>query len=323
MNFIKLKRKTKFIYNGICNTVLAKLICKKQFNISDTLIVMGSTRSGTTWLSEIVASIPNSIICFEPISPTHVPEAKCAGFSYDTYAVPDTSWPEGYQVMQKILSGQLLTPWTLSQSRVSTFCAANILVVKFVRANMLVGWLTGNFPVRSPALIIRHPCATVASQLQKGWCPSLESLLNNSFFADKTNLVNQLSGLQTPEEILALRWCMRYFVPLSLSDRPFVLVSYERLVSDGQKELERLFGHWRIDLPKQAIDRLHRASNTVAVGSAIISGADRLTAWQTRLTTAQVARIFNIVSLFGIHCYSDDAEPDYDMLYKQVPKLQY
>jgi len=320
MNTIKLSRKIRFLYRGLISSFLLKTICQKEFRLRETLVVMGSTRSGTTWLTELVNAIPKSAVIFEPISPTHVPEAAKAGFTYDTYKLPNDFWPQGQRFMKKVLSGKIITPWTASQIPITTACSAQRLIVKFVRGNMLIGWLTKNFPIQPPALIIRHPCATVFSHLRKGWIPNVAMLLNNPFFKDKKETRKFCEGLKYPEEFSALRWCMRYYVPLALPDRPFILVSYERLVRNGRKELEKIFTTWNIPIPEEAFLRLKRPSATVAKNSQVIHGSDPLCGWQEGLSRNQVKRILNVASFFGLDFFSENVEPDYDRLFTEIPR---
>lgn len=320
MTKIVFEKKLKFLTRGIVNSLLINSPFVKIGDEVDTLIVMGATRSGTTWLSEIVNGIPDSSILFEPLSPTHVKGAEHAGFTYDTYIEQDEERPEAQRYMEKVLAGKVITPWTVSQIPIKQASSTRIWIVKFVRANMLIGWLANTFSVKPPALIIRHPCATVASQMQKGWVPPLKMLLKNDFFKKYKRIADHCKDLVHPEEILALRWCMRYFVPLALEQPfPFVLVCYERLVRSGESEIKRLFERWELPVPGEALRRLKRPSRTVQGGSQILEGLDPLVGWQKKLNPQQVANILNVVTLFGLDFYGDDIEPNYARLYGETP----
>lgn len=46
---------------------------------------------------------------------------------------------------------------------------ASKTIVKFVNGNRLLPWISERFHVRGTYSIIRHPCATILSQIRTGW----------------------------------------------------------------------------------------------------------------------------------------------------------
>ena len=311
-----LKRRGNFLVRGVCNAILLNTIYKREFDIAKTLVVAGTTRSGSTWLAEIVSAAPGCGQIFEPLSPTHVYAARKAGVTHNTFMAPSAEWPAGKGFLQQVLSGQLLTPWTTSQIPISKAKEVSCLVVKFVRANMLLGWLSANFPIKPPALIIRHPCATIASQAKKKW-PGTQVNWENPFFSHYPELRERCQSLSRPEEIRAIQWCMRYYAPLSLPGvYPFVLLSYEGLVRHGEGELERLYRRWELPLPTEALAMLRRPSKTVTDESQVVLGKDPLAGWKKHLSKKEMENVLKVVSLFGLDFYTDAIEPDFERLRK-------
>lgn len=310
------RRKLKFLYRGACNTLLLRTLYRKKFDIRQTLVIAGTTRSGSTWLAEIVSAGTDCGQIFEPLSPEHVSAARRAGVSFDTYAENPSDWPRGKDLMEKILSGKLLTPWTTSQIPIGKARHISRVVVKFVRANLLLGWITANFPIKTPALVIRHPCATISSQMNKLWpLPTAERILEYPYFRKIPELKDRCKRLSEPEEILALLWCMRYHAPFSLPDpHPFILLTYEGLVRQGRAELRRLYERWHLPVPPEALARLKVPSMTVTRESQVLTGKDPLTGWRKHLSKKQIENILRVVDLFGMDFYSEDVEPDYARL---------
>jgi len=291
-------------------------IYRRKFDISKTLIVAGTSRSGSTWLAEIISAAPGNVQIFEPLHLSHVKEARQVGFTSDSFIDPETDWPEGKEFMKRVLGGCVLTPWTTSQIPIVETKNASRLVVKFVNANMLLGWIAFNFPVKPPALIIRHPCAVVASESKRfKLLTDINFLLNHPFFDRHPHLKESCRGLKHPEEVRALVWCMRYYAPLALSaPYPFVLISYEALVRRGKEELSRLYKTWNLSMPEKTLNLLHHASKTAARDSSILLNKDPLMGWKNELTKKQVTNILNVVNLFGLNFYSEEIEPDYERL---------
>lgn len=315
MNLIDIKKKSTFLFRGISNTILLNTIYKRQYDLKDTLIIAGTTRSGSTWLAEIVSAHPEAGQIFEPLSPTNVREARKCGFTFNTFLEPGSQWPAGKVYLDKVLRGQVLTPWTTSQIPVCKAKNIRFLVIKFVRANLLLGWLARNFPVRPPALIIRHPCAIVASESRRFPLPNIDALLKSQFFNKYPYLKERCKDLSLPEEARALKWCMRYYASLALpAPYPFVLITYEALVRRGEEELGRLYKKWGMSVSQEALARLDRPSRTVSGESQIVRGKDPLTGWKKHLTRQEISNILKVVDLFDLNFYTEDVEPNYARL---------
>jgi len=278
--------------------------------VRDGVAVAGTPRSGTTWLAQVLSEIPGSAVLLEPIQPTHVPESERAGFSWRTHVPPDADWPEGERYLLRVFRGKVLNKWTTREISVRRALSTRSLIVKFVRANRLLSWLCRRLPIRSAAMIIRHPCAVVASQLRGSWanagpCHGPECL------ADYPALQAFLSRLDTQAERLAATWAMDYFIPFAEAvPRRWQLVTYERLVLDYDGELQRLFGAWNMEIPRNVARQFSKPSITTQR-----SGISGLAGWQQQLDKEQVRRILAVAAEFGLDFYGEDVEPDYDRLY--------
>lgn len=264
----------------------------KTYDIHNTIVISGCPRSGTTWLAEILNTIPNSNILMEPLHLRWVPEAKDIGFSGRTHIEPNEDWPEAEDFMKRVLSGQIMNINTLLKVKPMQILKNRNWIVKFVRANRMLRWIVENFPIRPPILLIRHPCAVVSSQM---YIPSSW-------------------GNSKPSE-LARSWCYDYSIPLSSpKPHPWILVSYERLVREKEAEIKRIFKVLGFDVPKAAMDLFRRPSSTTRKDSPVRQGLDPLTDWKSHLTEEQVKHILGIVKGFGLDFYNEDPEPDYEWL---------
>jgi len=313
---LNLFRKLKFSVRGLTSAYLFKLFHHRGFDVSNALLIFGSTRSGSTWLAEIISSVPGNTQVFEPLNIKYVNQAKKVGIDRNTYLKHDADWPEGKQFFKRILSGKLINPWLASQIPVNRVFSTRRLVVKFVRANLLLRWICENLPVLPPAMVIRHPCAVVSSQLRKGWKPSKKILLSNSYFDEYPEIREDCLNLRKPEELYALAWCLRYHAPLCIpKPYPFILICYEKMVRNGVKEVEKLFNVWEIELTDDITSRLNKPSDTVTQSSQILSGEDPLAGWVKNLTQEQVNNVLSVLQIFGMDFYSEQLEPDYEKLY--------
>lgn len=305
---------------GVLVPLLLNLYAPKDYNLADTLIISGAPRAGTTWLAELVSTIPGSTILFEPLHLNRVAEARKAGFKWETIVPRGTSWPEGEKFLKKVLLGKVRNYWTMSHVSLAQARNTRLWIVKFVRANMMLDWIAHTFPVRPPALIIRHPCATIASYLQKGWPRPVRPPVDHEFFRVYPQLRKVCNGLDAVEEFIAVSWCMEYYITLVVpSPLPFHLVCYERLVRAGLDELGKLFQAWVLPFPEEARAQLSRPSLTTATFSQVSKGWDPLAGWQRFFSQEQSNRILAVVKAFGLDFYTREPEPDYNRLYSSSP----
>jgi hypothetical protein len=314
-NIIKYKRKLAFLFRGIISSLVFRVIYRNGFDISQTILVFGSTRCGSTWLAEIICAANGGTQIFEPLHTRYIERAAAVGIQKNMYLAPDDIWNEGKNYLTEVFSGRAINPWLASQITLRQALNTRYLVVKLVRGNLLLEWIVRNFKTRLPALVIRHPCAVIASQLSKGWTPSLRVLLSNPYLDNLQQIKSRCESLNQPEELLALAWCLKYHAPLAIpKPYPFIIVCYENLVRNGHKEIEKLFYLWGLELTDEVIQKIKKPSNTVTEKSQVLSGKDPLAGWKENLNSEQISNILKVVNIFGMDFYSHDSEPDYNRL---------
>jgi hypothetical protein len=118
-------------------------------------------------------------------------------------------------------------------------------------------------------------------------------------------------------EVLAVHWCLDHYVPLlqhAEEGFPWVLVPYERLVTQGIEELRRVTDALDTDLTAEMQDRLREPSSST-VDQVHRRPERQLTKWRRRLSERQVDEILTVVDEVGLsRFYTDADEPDYDRL---------
>lgn len=290
-----------------------------DYDISNTIVMTGSPRSGTTWLSEVLHTIPRSCILHEPINPNAVSEVNALGLGWRPYIAPEADWPEAEEFMMRVLTGQVLNSHTARRASLAEILRNERWIVKFVRASRLLRWMTEKFPIRTPILLMRHPCAVVASQMRHpAWSPTASPLVDSRFLGAYPWVSDILADIETLEEVLAATWCMDYFAPLSTpKPHPWLLVTYEKLVRYGEEEIHRIFNALELEVPKSAVNYLRTPSMSVRGHSPILIGEDLLAGWTKYLSKEQVKRILHLVSAFGLDFYGEGLEPDYERLEDQ------
>lgn len=96
-------------YRKLASNVLLRIY---QDNIRDpgkSILVVGSARSGTTWLANLIASQFQSRLMFEPFNPDLVPEYQ--KFNYFQYMRPNDTDQDLYNFCYKIFTGDIRNAW--------------------------------------------------------------------------------------------------------------------------------------------------------------------------------------------------------------------
>jgi hypothetical protein len=135
-----------------------------------------------------------------------------------------------------------------------------------------------------------------------------QSRLVDDHLADKMHVIEHAA---TAEEKHALVWCVSNLVPLrQFGADELTIVFYENLCTDPVTEIGRIFRRLGHPYEASVFDALHHPSMMAARGSAVVTGDDRLTGWQTDLAPRQIQAVLGVVDAFGLgHLYGESPMP--------------
>jgi hypothetical protein len=284
----------------------------ERYDTEKTIVVACTGRGGSTWLAQIIASLPRHHLLWEQLHWRTNPECQEYGFGRPLYLTRDQATSEQTAFVQDILTGRTLPsaintsryfhPWDLFRLRA--------YVAKFVTANMLLPWLVETFGVRA-VFMIRHPCAVVASQMKHGrWGEVGKSFCEHpTLFDDYPHLGRTFDTIDRKEEVLAFNWAIQNFIPLSHSPSPWITTTYESLVANGMEEVTRIFRGLGESIPEEAQSMLNRSSATAIDPKGRHRSQAQLAKWQRRLSPLQIDRILHVVHDAGVTIYSEDLLP--------------
>ena len=305
-------------------------------DLSKTIVVSGSPRSGTTWMMEILMTLAGYRSVFEPLNAYTFPSVCTLSLPPRIYIPPTSKHEQLQRHIERALDGRLASSvpvYPLTAEGVWGRMTARAVIAKFINANRILPWLSRTFQLRRTFMVIRHPCAAIASQLKTGWTGyplSVEAGLRKG----NVDLLRQtvLSGLaavpaleqrsdvlaaaeraDTIEQLLAIEWALDYHIPLSDAASPdWHLVAYESFVTNGEETVSRIFAALGEHVPPRARDRLRKPSTTSRQNE--IDARAQLLKWQQQLSAQQTRAILDTVRLFGPSFYSEEPEPDYAAL---------
>jgi hypothetical protein len=280
---------------------------------ASSVFLAGTGRSGSTWLSDIINYKNEYRYLFEPFHPGH---GVAPAFGPRRYLRPADSAEMFLSPARAILEGRVRGEWVDKYNR---RVVSRKRLIKEVRANLFLGWLRAHFPATPIVLLLRHPCAVVASQMAlKDWDWSV--VLAN--FSAQPDLMaehlepfrSQLERPMSEVEQYAVAWAIDYLVPLrELRPGEAHVLFYEHVVADPAQHIPPLFAFLGEPYQPVVLQGLQRPSAVSRPDSAIVAGGSVLADWSTRLSAEDVRTVLRVVEPFGLDiAYSDRPEPRLD-----------
>ena len=307
----KVKRKVNLSFK-IC---LFRWLSKINTKIPEhQFLVFSDPRGGSTWLAEILRSIPSTALLWEPLHLNFVKELNALKFGWRQYIPEDFEWPDAKFFFDQALSGKVINEWIISNSTLLEYIHAKHFIVKICRGNMLLPWLTNNFNFTfKPIYLVRHPFAVVNSQLKQGGWNQVsnkfkipETPFNDNFLIHK----KYLNSLESREEILTAVWCISNSIPLNHpnNNRKWITAYYENLLIEPGKCMSKIFDIWKIAIP-EGIEKTYRIKSRTALKETNIeSPFNQLSRWERELTGHQIKKMQNVLDYFEFKMYSDKGQ---------------
>lgn len=286
-------RISKQLYQKVFNT-----LCFDLGDYRQSIFLAGTGRSGTTWLAEVINYDNSFRIMFEPFHSYKIDVIK--DWNYRQYLRSNNHDTKFVNPANAILSGNIKHPWI---DQFNHKLVARKRLIKDIRANLLLNWVKKNFPEIPIVLLIRHPCAVASSKLKLGWNSHLSDFLKQEELMDEflNPFKNEIEDVIDTFEKHIFMWCIENYVPLRQFDEGEILVVfYESLCQNPEKEAERVFSFLGKDVPVNILQIASKPSELSRKDSAVISGENPLSLWRKHITEEQIERALEILSIFGL-----------------------
>jgi Sulfotransferase family len=283
------------LYRRVIQTACSKLYRDAESLTSNSVMIAGTARSGTTWLADIIASQRPCRIMFEPFHSQLV--SKFGAFHYFHYMRPTEPNPELLSYCHRIFTGDIRHRWI---DRQVEHLFPQYRLIKEIRANLFLKWLKDMFPEVPLLFIVRHPCAVVASRLQLGWATDtdIDSFLSQpdlveDFLSTKLDVIHRAD---TAAEKHALIWCIHHLVPFKqFNPTDLNVVFYEDLCLQPELQIPRIFRAIGQEFDDSVYEHLSIPSVTTSRRNGI-----RIDRWQEELSKRQIDDILRTVDAFGL-----------------------
>ena len=280
-----------------------------------TIAVVGSPRSGTTWLGDVVAALASRPLLHEPTHVNRIPEFNrdhgWDGRPFREPGVPDEALARD---LERLITGTYLGAGMIQRSPSidRALWARAPLVTKMIDVNLLLPWLAGALPWLTTVLIVRHPLAVVASQQARAdsvWAKYRTlSLSYQRFMAAHPEYDGPLE-YDTVEERLTAAWAIEH---AWLRDRAedlgrLVQVRYEDIRAEPQAGVRALAAALSLPEPSPTVlERALRPSRSVNEDTSTLGGgADD--GWRSAYDARTVDRLIPILDHYGFPFYGPEA----------------
>ena len=279
------------------------------------LLLFASPRGGSTWLEEMLATIPRTATIWEPLDQVRNPAFRKVGFWWRQHIPEDADWPEAEACFEDLFSGSMLSPFLLESTTIDKLRDAERLIVKFIRGGMLLPWITRHFDLPKPVLLVRHPCAVVVSMRKHGaWTKFKHRLPKpppHRYDEKVREMYERLGKVSGEVENLAAIWCLNNTHPLNHpgNDRDWTTITYEELVLRTEDTLRKVFTAWEMEVPAAALEMARRPSRTTRAGSPVTDPMGQLSSWRKHLSSEEQDRILAVVQRSGTDLYGSDILP--------------
>jgi hypothetical protein len=290
------------------------------------ILLAGSGRSGTTWITDLLCAFPGIQQIFEPLLPlwnSTVREITGWGNTdphlRSIYLRQSGDYAAWDRLWQQILTGRYRNYWT-DYERNCYF--PDRFLIKEIRANLMLAYLYKQF---CPHIIyiVRHPCAVVQSRLAVKWHADVQDILvQDALVADY--LSPWVAKIEKERDLLgahAVWWAVENLVALKeLKHIPHHFVEYEAMLLQPDTEARRLFDwlNWKFD-PEHISSAVSTESRMSRQNVSYQSAGARLNSWRTGLSEEQQKKILWWAHEMGIPNYTEALLPrDLQPIYAQI-----
>lgn len=261
-----------------------------------TCVVAGYTRSGTTYVGELLSSILDAKFVFEPL---HSDAVKEVSFFHSRESAGTIEGnPKYLNALRKVFG-----PKYRGRCRGHRFVYRNDRVVKIVRGMFYLDIISNLYPKAKFCVVIRNPASAIASRMRQGFD-----------VPDQSNCLVDIEDDLTPEqrrvlktahsvhEELALSWCLDNKVALkNIGQANFSLAHYEDVILSPYRQTKALLDFIGDEVPERRVRRELSLYRSVAPRdiTRLIRG------WEGLLGDRELNEIAEIVEVFGLsHLYN-------------------
>jgi len=295
--------------------VINEIALSKEFLLEETIVVTGSPRTGTTWLMQLLGTVPDYITIFEPFHKIWFPEASKLDYFSRKYLPKNSKSSEFSEYLGKVFTGKIRSRkprFDPNYDSIIDRLKGKKLVVKFVSANRLIPWMATRFLLKKILVIRRAPHSTIASQIKTGFnglIHDIDPLLLKKEIINEMDgieeldpeIIQELSKIENTEGMLAAIWAVDDLIVKDYQHERILHVNYEKLLTDGETQLKKILGELNKLNSFSRVSRMLEKPSLVTRKSGqngVNDPEKQLNKWKKQLSKEQIKNIDAILNIF-------------------------
>ena len=217
-------------------------------NLDQTVFISSFGRSGSTFLAQLLNYKRDYRILFEPLK-----EHEQYGFDFEQW-IPtserSTTRQDIIHYFSNMMAGKLSSNWIDRDNKAGIYTKR---IVKEVRSNLLIPWLTETFPFVRFIVLLRNPFDVYNSWTKSGWENGFElrDILSKIRWGQTFDTTFYQDFLNEQNEFLCFiyAWIIYNYPPLKLTANDNLLVvKYEDLLDKNSELIDQLKSYCQIDI---------------------------------------------------------------------------
>ena len=292
----------KKYFNPFCH-----IIIKTNKDYKKTILLIGSPRSGTTFLSEIINYDNSFRYLFEPFNKEFERFFK----KFDLYFNKNNKDQDKYNAVKKILSGNINSWWI---NKYNKKLIDNKRLIKDINIHFISGYIKNNFPEIPLVIILRNPFSVIDSQIYSKmgelFLDSIikEEQLINDYFKGYKSFILKINSKGSVYEKRILQWCLHNYVLLKEIGNKSFITFYENYLTNPEEETKKVFSYLNIKYDNKISSVLKRPSKTSRDKN--LTKGNLLNKWNKRISIKEQNKCKYIISLFGLDkIYKEGEKP--------------
>lgn len=285
------------------------LIAQKKFCAEESLLLVGSPRSGTSWLTEMLANLPGFVVNWEPFHPIYGALPIKLGWGGHVTLAPAEEGVE--ERVRETLQMRSASSFTLRMATPGKCISADRVLVKSVRVANSLPWIVGTFDFDlRPIYLLRHPVSTALSHL-RAFSPRgktgepfvVPGFRNNAHYLAEEAY---LASLPTDLEVEIAIWCLDNRNTIAKANsRDYITVFYEDLVLNPRTELERMLYEVGLEVSPKFYDSVafRKASDTDLRKDLVHDAEVQIRKYLSKVTSEQLDACQQVLEHFGVQVY--------------------
>ncbi|MEL4455022.1 sulfotransferase [Lutimonas vermicola] len=276
--------------------------------LSSTVFLAGSARSGTTWVQNILNGNNDYRVMFEPFHNQKTILIK--DWSNRLFLRPNNKEDKFTKPTGLILNGKVRNKWV---DKFNKKFLPKKRLIKDIRTNLMLKWIKECFPEIKIIYLMRHPCAVVNSRMKLGWQDHVTDFLNQTELVEDylKDYLNFIETNQDPFERQMIMWCIENMVPLKqLSKDDAIVIFYEDMYENSEVVATSLFHYLDLKISNKVLRKIQKPSEVTRANSKVRTGGNNIDSWQKSLTNDQKLKALLILKKFNLdRIYNMESRP--------------